>query len=137
MKLLILITILACSFVCQAQGESTKVDTLQKGSTSFKAGPALPPYWDGAPKHGYHPTGEFDTVSVLLLVTLCENCQSRSVKALAVRERYTYYGDRMDFPLSDGNRDSWRITKFLSLRKIPFPETTHIWDHKFLNQTIQ
>lgn len=77
---------------------------------------------------GYHKTGKLDTVKAVLLITECDDCQSKSVTGYAVRELSTYFGDKMPtYPATDYS-DTWEIKSYLDNRKKPFLSNVTIWD---------
>lgn len=76
---------------------------------------------------GYKKTGKIDTVKIVILITECDDCTSKSVSAYAVREQSTYHGDRMP-PLDYS--DYWTIKSYLDNRKKPFPPKVIIWDNR-------
>ena len=75
--------------------------------------------------YGYNATGKLDTVKAVLLITDCDDCQSKSITAFAVREKQSYSGDRMP----PGNYDDyWSVKSYLDSKKKAFPSATTIWD---------
>ena len=119
--------LLLVAVFCQAQ-DSTYKGFIALNDSSIKlitAGSGLS-LWSGS--YGYHKTGKMDTVKAVLLITECDNCQSKSVTAYAIREQSTYFGDRMlTHPPTDYS-DYWSVKSYLDSRKKAFPSTVTIWD---------
>lgn len=118
MKQILVIPCLLYSVFCQAQSETLSIKDNWGTASIFGNGDSF----------GYHPVNIFDTVSVVLLVTKCDDCQSESMTARAVRQKYVYSGDRM--PPSNYD-DYWSIVGYLTKDKQPLPNI-RIW----ITQTI-
>lgn len=119
--------LLLVAVFCQAQ-DSTYKGFIALNDSSIKlitAGSGLS-LWPGS--YGYHKTGKLDTVKAVLLITDCDNCQSKSVSAYAVREQSTYFGDRMPTQPPTDYSDYWSVKSYLDSRKKTFPSTVTIWD---------
>ncbi len=78
----------------------------------------------------YNKTGKLDTVKAVLLITDCDNCQSKSVPAFAVREQHTYFGNTPQSYYSD----SWSIKSYLDINKKAFPPNVIVWDYRLISQ---
>ena len=124
---LLLAILMLVAVFCKAQ-DSTHKGLIALNDSSFKlitAGSGIS-LWSGS--YGYHKTGKLDTVKAVLLITDCDNCQSKSVSAYAVREQSTYFGDRMPTQPPTDYSDYWSVKSYLDSRKKTFPSTVTIWD---------
>jgi len=124
---LLLAILMLVAVFCKAQDSHHK-GLIALNDSSIKlitAGSGLS-IWYGS--YGYHKTGKMDTVKAVLLITECDNCQSKSVTAYAILEQSTYFGDRMPtYPPTDYS-DYWAVNSYLDSRKRTFPSTVTIWD---------
>jgi hypothetical protein len=73
---------------------------------------------------GWHIINIYDTVRAVLLITECDDCQSKSITAYAIRQKNVYSGDRM--PPGNYN-DYWSICGYLNNNKFPFAKGTRVW----------
>jgi len=126
--------LLLCAVFCQGQDTTRTLKTLTDTSAASSFGTInwadssvtiAGTSWVSTFNYGYNKTGSLDTVKAVLLITDCDNCQSKSVTAFAIREKNTYYGDRMP----PGNYDDyWSVKSYLDDKKKAFPSATTIWD---------
>lgn len=78
----------------------------------------------GGSYFGYHPQNVFDTIPAILLITECDNCASKSTNGYFVRQKQSYWGDRMP----PGNYDDyWSIIGHLNREKEPFKKGIIVW----------
>jgi hypothetical protein len=66
---------------------------------------------------GYRAQKIFDTIPAIMLITECDTCQAKSITGYFVRQRETYYGDRM---LPTNYEDYWSIIGYLNSERKPF-----------------
>ena len=106
---LLLLAILLSASMCFAQS------FIYEGSTNFEFSPIeLKPL-------------RLDTVKAVLLVTVCDDCQSQSISAYVIREWIkTLYEESMIYTL----KDVYEITGYLDKNKKPFPKATTIWQSR-------
>jgi hypothetical protein len=131
---IILATLLLCAVFCQGQDTTKTFKRLTDTSAASLTGiitfgdsllTISGSSWGNTFNYGYNKTGKLDTVKAVLLITDCDNCQSKSITAFAVREQSAYFGDRMP----PGNYDDyWSVKSYLDNKKKPFPSAITIWD---------
>ena len=126
--------LLLCAVFCQGQDTTRTLKTFTDASATSSFGTinwgdsSVTIAWDLT--WGSTFNYSLDTVKAVLLITDCDNCQSKSVTAFAIRGKSTYYGDRMP----PGNYydywsyDYWPVKSYLDDKKKPFPSATTIWD---------
>lgn len=80
--------------------------------------------------YGFNPTGTYDTIKSILLVTQCDSCIAMSIEGYTTRRKWVYYGDPMPVQGLTGQYDDmWKVIEHLDNKKKKLKDYIYIWDY--------